>query len=142
MQILSILLIAVSTLHLTACEQGIKGQVLWLSGNQMPGPGTAKRPPHGIKRNIFVHKATGLTDVTQNDRFYSNIRTELVAKTTSDKDGFFKIDLPPGEYSIFVEEPGGYFANLFDEKGRINVVKVNPGKYTQHTITVDYEAAY
>ena len=123
-------------------RQGVKGEVLWLSGNQMPGPGRSVSPGLGIKREIYIHKVATLQNTQQNAGFFTAINTELVATTTSREDGSFKVKLPPGTYSVLVKEPGGLFANLFDDMGRINPVIVKSNEFTWLTVTVDYEAAF
>lgn len=125
-----------------AQKQGIKGQVFWLSGNQMPGPGRESAPHLGIQREIHIYKPTTLADAEQQDGFFNEIKTEFVVKALTKADGRFKIKLPPGEYSVFTREPKGLFANLYDKDNRINIVLVKPKKFTWHVITVDYEAAY
>lgn len=125
-----------------AQKQGIKGQVFWLSGNQMPGPGRESAPHLGIQREIHIYKPATPTDAEQQDGFFKEIKTEFVAKTLTKTDGRFKIKLPPGEYSVFTREPKGLFANLYDKDNRINIVVVKPKKFTWHVITVDYEAVY
>ena len=144
MKILAILLIStgLAAFRLDGIGQGIKGQVFWLSGNQMPGSGHEKRPGLGVKRDIFIYKVATRQDVTKEGDFFTDIRKDLVAQTTSSDDGDFKVKLPPGEYSVFVKEPKGYFANIMDGQGRINVVLVKPGQYTWTTITIDYDAFY
>jgi hypothetical protein len=125
-----------------AQKQGIKGQVFWLSGNQMPSPDKQRSPHLGIQREIYIYKPTTLQDVEQQDGFFSEIKTELIAKIVTRDDGRFKVKLPPGEYSVFTKEPKGLFANLYDKNSRINIVEVKPKKYTWMVIAVDYEAAY
>lgn len=143
MKILTLLLVLALAGGQQSCgQQGIAGEVLWLSGNQMPGPGKVNSPGLGVKREIYIHKVATLKDTEQRDGFFSEIRTELVTTVTSASNGSFKVDLPPGEYSVFVKEAKGFFANLFNDKGQINPVVVKPGEFTWLTITVDYEAAY
>lgn len=126
-----------------AQKQGIRGQVFWLSGNQMPGPrNPAQLPQQGIVREIQVYRVATPGDVLQENNYYREVRTGLVATAVSGPDGYFKIKLPPGEYSVFTVEPKGLFANMFDAGNRINPVVVKPGAFTWVTITVDYEAAY
>ncbi len=123
-------------------KEGIQGQVFWLSGNQMPGPGKSISPQHGVTREIIVYKAATLKDVEQSDQFFNNVKTELVTKAMSKVDGSFKIKLPPGKYSVFTQEPKGLFANIIDKDGCVSCVEVRPKKYAWMIITVDYEAAY
>ncbi|HEY4655781.1 MAG TPA: carboxypeptidase regulatory-like domain-containing protein [Cyclobacteriaceae bacterium] len=123
-------------------RQGIKGQVFWLSGNQMPGPDRTVAPDLGISREILIYELTTFSDAAQQDMFFSDIKTRQVASVVSRDDGRFKVKLPPGRYSVFVKEPKGLFANLFTGSGEINPVTVEPKKYAWMSITVDYEAAY
>ena len=125
-----------------AQKQGIKGQVFWLSGNQMPGPGKLSSPQQGIAREVFIYNAANQKDTPSQDGFFKEVNSVFVMKTTSSSDGSFKIKLPPGRYSVFVKEEKGLFANLFDSEGCINCVSVREKKYSWITITVDYEAAY
>lgn len=128
--------------HAVGQHQGIRGEVLWFSGNQMPGPGKEFDPKMGVKREIAIHKITTLSQTKQDGIFFSAINTELVATITTEENGSFRVKLPPGEYSLFVKEPGGYYANLFNDKGQINPVKVEPNRFSWITITIDYEAVY
>jgi hypothetical protein len=142
MKVFFILTLLGITLKTSAQNQGICGKVFWQSGNQMPAPGSNNASQQGVVREIFIYKITGPKDVEQNDIFYSNIKTEFVKKAFSDTEGSFKIKLPPGEYSVFVKEPQGFFANLFDKDNKINPVIVKPKQYSRVIINIDYEAAY
>jgi hypothetical protein len=126
----------------SAQKQGISGKVFWLSGNQMPSPGNYITPQQGAPREIYVYKVATLSEADQSGAFFVSVKTELVKKTFSDIEGSFKIKLPPGEYSVFVKEPQGLFANSFDKDNKINAVVVKPGKFSWVTINIDYEAAY
>ena len=129
--------------HPGICQkQGIRGQVLWFSGNQMPGPGRELAPELGIKREIHIYELTTMEDVRQEETFFSDIQTRLVTTFFSKDNGRFKVRLPPGRYSVFVKEPKGLFANLFMGNGEINPVTVEEKRFTWMTITIDYEAAY
>jgi len=126
-----------------AQREGIQGEVFWLSGNQMPGPGKVSSPQQGVVREIYIYEVTRLQDTEQAaDGFFSIVKTPLVTKTTSDPDGSFHVKLPPGEYSLFVKEAKGLFANLVNNDGKINSVLVKPKKYSYITIAIDYEAVF
>jgi hypothetical protein len=47
------------------------------------------------------------------------------------------VKLAPGTYSVFVQEPEGLFANLF-QQNRINPVVVKSRQYTWISITIEY----
>ncbi len=139
--LLTLLLFTVQ-LSVEAQKQGVKGQVFWLSGNQMPGPDKGRSPQQGIVREIVIYPEIKLEDTKQTDGFFTDIQIKPIARVISKPDGSFKIKLPPGNYSLFVKESKGLFANLFDGQGIINPITVKAKKYTWITLTVDYEAAY
>jgi hypothetical protein len=125
-----------------AQKQGIKGKVIWIEGDQMPGPGKTLGKGKGVSREVYVYKATTMQQAKQSAGFFSDLQTELVAKIVSKDDGSFCVNLPVGEYSVFTKEPEGLFANLFDDQARINVVKVDKKKFTEMTFKINYQAAY
>jgi hypothetical protein len=122
--------------------QGICGRITWVSGNQMPGPDKEIESPKGIKRVVYVYEATPSDKAVLENSLYKEIKTKLVATGKSNEAGYFKIKLKPGEYSVFVKEAEGWFANIFDDRGRIQTVTVNPSKFTKIDIEVNYLAAY
>jgi len=123
-------------------RQGIRGEIFWLGGNQMPGPGKIAAPKLGIQREVFIYKITSVEKENQTGPFFTDLKAEFVTKANSKEDGTFKVKLPPGEYSVFVKEPQGLFANLVDKNGKINPIIVQAKRFSWLTITVDYEAAY
>lgn len=125
-----------------AQKQGLKGQVFWVSGNQMPGPEAVLSPNQGATRDVLIYEITNVTDATQVGPFFRDIKTRLIATIQSKPDGTFKIKLPVGSYSVFTKERNGLYANLFDGKGYINPVLIKEGQWAWKTITIDYDAAY
>ena len=96
-----------------------------------------------IEREIYVYKATQLKDVERSGgSFYTSIHTPLIKKVKSKKDGSFRVLLPSGKYSLFIVEEEGFFANTFDGDNYINPVTVQPNKYTEIKIRVNYKAFY
>jgi len=124
-----------------AQRQGVRGEVFWTGDNKIPAPGRQlSDPEQGIVREILFYEPTQLKDVDQvSEGLFTNVKTKLIAATKSLADGSFMIKLPPGQYSVFVKESGGLFANLFDRTNTLNPVTVKPKHYTWLTITVDYE---
>jgi len=124
-------------------SQGISGQVLWYEGDLMPG--FDKEPAVGkpIQREIHIYGETKMEQAdVQDGGFYSNIKTELIQKISSDEDGKFIVALEPGTYSVFVKEPKGLFASRFDQSGIINPVTITTNQLVSMLIKVDYKAAY
>lgn len=131
-----------ATFSASAQRQGIKGEVLWIGGNQMPGPGKVATPKLGVQREIHIYSVTTVETEGHSGPFFTSLKADFVAQLQTKTDGSFKIKLPPGEYSVFVKEPQGLFANLFDGDGKINPVTVKSKQFAWVVITVDYEAAY
>lgn len=132
-----------ATLPVLAQNQGISGRVEWISGNQMPGPDRPASKAKGIKREIWIYQPTTTADATATDGvFFSDIKTALIEKVKSNCRGRFRVNLSPGEYSIFIKEKKGLFANQFDGQNRIHCVSVKPGEFTDITVLVNYEATY
>lgn len=135
----------------TACKssqgqkqsQGICGTVLFKSGNHMPGPGRPQPKGQPVVREVLIYELTK-TDQTETagDGFYSKIRTRLVKKVNSDKDGKFCVDLAPGTYSVFVQEDKGLYANLFDGQNHIFPVTVEKNRPSTITFEITYQAVY
>lgn len=124
-------------------RQGVQGEVLWFSGNLIPGPNReSSAPGSGVQRELFFYKVLTLEEVGHTGPFFPDLKGELVATVTSRPNGHFKVKLPPGSYSVFVKEKNGLFANLFDASGQINPVTVKEKQFAWLIVTVDYEAAY
>lgn len=144
-----LLLLALSIF--TACKtgqssqsfQGICGTVLFKSGNHMPGPGRPQPKGQPVVRDVLIYELTKIdqTEATE-DGFYSRIRTKLVKKVKSDKDGKFCVSLPPGSYSVFVQEEKGLYANLSDGQNNIFPVTVEKNRRSTITFDISYQAVF
>ena len=128
--------------------QGIKGQIFWVEGNQMPQAKSegstsvspaAKRP---VKRTIQIHQLTHINEASLGDYLFGNIETPLVASVETNNEGEFSVKLPPGKYSIFTVEENGYFASIFDLDSYIHPVKVEENEWSKIEITIDYKASF
>ena len=142
MRCIFLFLLLLSSFAALSQKQGLRGQVFWVSGNQMPGPEAILSPNQGATREICIYELTSIKDVTQVGPFFRDVKTKMVATIQSKPDGTFKVKLQPGAYSVFTKERNGLYANLFDEKNNINPVMVKDGQYAWRTITIDYDAAY
>ena len=110
--------------------QGIYGQVLERYGNWQPvyDPNDTLRGYRPIEREVYVYEYTKDQDF---DKVYiyceypaDKMPKPLVAKTKSDKNGFYQVQLTPGIYSVFFEENGNMYANGLDAYGGIMPVSV------------------
>ncbi|HRK53172.1 MAG TPA: carboxypeptidase regulatory-like domain-containing protein [Cyclobacteriaceae bacterium] len=142
-EFLILLIILLSACSSMQPRQGIKGQVLWASGNQMPGPGSKKSSNYGVQRELHVYELTTIKEVTMSsDGFFSGIKTKLVTIVTTQEDGTFTLHLPAGEYSIFVKEDNGLYANRFDQNNSINPIIIKEKEFAWLPITINYQATY
>ena len=125
-----------------AQQQGVKGQLYLVTGNQMPSPDRKHIPRKGVVREIYIYELTNVAEVDKEDGFYKKVYTKFVKSQFSKADGTFKIKLPPGKYSLFVKENKGLHANLFDSENNISPFTVERKTYTWMTVTIDYAATY
>ena len=125
-------------------QQGIEGYVYRVSGNQMPSPDRKLSPPKGIKTTLYIYQLTNISQVIRQGQsaFYSLIKTKLISKIETDANGYFKISIEPGRYSLFTKKDELFFANWFDKDNNIAPAEVHPGKMTKVEFTVDYDAVY
>jgi hypothetical protein len=128
-------------MHSQTPAQGIKGTVLWLEGNFMPGPGQ-DRKGQPVERALYIYQILKESDLKKKEPFYAIPDLEPVKIVTSDSEGRFSVALPPGSYSLLSKEKEGLYANSFDGEGHINPVHVKAGHYTEITIKIDYKAAF
>ena len=127
-----------------AVKQGVMGRLVWLEGNLMPSIEAGGNAPAGqpVQREVHIYEVTKISEAEQSENFYKNIQTKLVKVVMSEKNGFFRTALEPGQYSFFVKEPKGLFANIFDAYGHIMPVEVMEDEVTEVTININYMAAY
>lgn len=125
-------------------QQGIEGYVYRVSGNQMPSPDVKPAPPRGIRTYLYVYERTNINQVRRQGQsaFYYSLQTRLIAKIETDTNGYFKINLPPGNYSLFAKKDGLFYANWFDKDNNIAPVEVLPGKFSKVEFRIDYDAVY
>jgi hypothetical protein len=128
----------------TTGQQGIEGYIYFISGNQMPSPHKKRTPSKGIKTTLYIYQLTNINQVTRQEQsaFYSSVNTKLIAKTESDSSGYFKVQLPPGRYSLFTKKGALFYSNIFDKENNITPAEVLAGKLTRVAINIDYDATY
>lgn len=126
-------------------KEGIKGYVYLVKGNQMPSPGEPLPAKNPLSTTLYIYELTNVNQVTRSEPhapFYSAIQTKLIKQVESNKKGYFKVKLPPGQYSIFVKKGNLFYANLFDDKNNIAPIKVEKGKFAEVEVRADYDAVY
>jgi hypothetical protein len=106
--------------------EGIWGTVMKRVGNCIPivigegedRPSSCKYFP--VKREVLIYEYTFYGYAKPSSfslAFYEKVNTKLIARTTSDEEGFFELALKPGKYSVFVIEYGLLYASSGDGQG-------------------------
>ena len=108
----------------------------------MPSPGHALSIPQPVKCEIAIYYLTDVNEVKSNGTYFTGIKTVCVAKTSSNAKGYFEVALPAEQYSVFVVEKEGLYANSFNGKGNINVVEVLPDSLVRKDIYISNKAAF
>lgn len=108
----------------------VLGSITKVTGNQTPARGTAlstaRETPLMTKIYVFQGKikSAGDSSIT-----YSSLNQKEFVIVKSDNSGRFKIELPPGEYTIFAEtDPGKLYRNSFDGMGNFSTVTIKDGE--------------
>lgn len=149
-------IICIILVVLTGCEsfkqatsfEGISGQIRWVEGNLMPTPGDANYAQRAkgrpVEREVFIFELVNRKDaISAGGSFYKSVNSRLVNKVKTNKDGEFNAKVPPGTYSVLVlEEEAGFFANMMDGENNLNPITVEPDKFTDIQILINYKAYY
>lgn len=142
MKTLTNIIILALMFQCVSIKQGIEGKLIWVTGNQMPGPDRKPTPLQGVAREVYIYPLLSLSDVKMEGVFVSEINQQPIAKIQSDQNGNFAVNLPPGKYSILVKENDGLFVNTFDSQNHINPVEVKNRNVSRMEISINYMAAY
>jgi hypothetical protein len=128
----------------TAVTQGIRGKVEIWQGNFMPVTDPQKSQGKilpGAGRRVRVYQpvivATGMAPAR-----LDSVSSPLVAETICDSLGKFVLKLEPGQYSVFVEDSGGWYANGWNGEGVQGAVNVEADKVRDVTIKITNKATF
>lgn len=128
--------------------EGLAGTVIFTEGNCMPQPvddeemeSSCLRYP--VSRVVQIREYTHRSKTEhQGGGFHTNVQTKLIAKVQTDAAGFFEVDLPPGNYSLFIKEQGSLYANLWNSEGFIQAATVTEGDAVFVTLDITHSAYY
>jgi hypothetical protein len=131
----------ISTIEIT---QGVRGRVEIWEGDFMP-----MTDPHGARgkilpgagRRVRVYVSLRAADGNFSAKLDS-VTSSLIAETTCDSLGHFEIALPPGKYSIFAEEKGGWYFNGWSGDGVQGAVTVDAQKVSEILIKITNKATF
>lgn len=125
-------------------EPIFSGRIEKWVGNFTPRRGkfssTAQKLPLKTKLHIYKGKIKSngnpfLTPLANGPKVFSVV--------TSDEKGLFKVQLPPGEYTVLFEtEDGKLYLNSFDGDGNFSTIKMIDGQTTSETLIDTREAVF
>lgn len=123
--------------------QGICGTVVVKRGNQMPAVNRPRSNGKPVQREVLIYELTNQSQVQATaEGFYQTVATRLVKTAKSDADGKFCVSLPPGQYSVFVREEKGLYANLFDGHNNIFPVTVQADQSSTIKFEITHGAVF
>jgi hypothetical protein len=125
-------------------EQGVAGKVEVWEGNFMPmigGTPSGKKIP-AADRRVRVHEPFNSVEAGGAIAVRDTIPTPLVAETRTDSAGQYFIPLEVGTYSVFVEENGGWYSNIWDGQGFQGVVVIDSNKVAKMDIPITRKAVF
>ncbi|MEM6359178.1 MAG: carboxypeptidase regulatory-like domain-containing protein [Bacteroidota bacterium] len=131
-----------ATTQISSQPPGVKGKVLWVEGNQMPGPDRKINEGSPVVREIIFYDVLKTSDLKRQNALFQEPPFEPVAIVKTNEQGEFEVNLPAGRYSLFTRENNGLFANLFDGENNVNPVTVESGEVTEVTVVINYKAVY
>ncbi len=125
-------------------NQGVRGAVTRVTGNQMPsiGENRQRSKPQPVKTSVWVFsgripaKGTSLSITEAKQNF------KLVTQVKTDKKGKFFVKLPPGEYTIFAQYGNDLYLNSFLGDGSFKTVQVTEGKITETRLVNSENASF
>ena len=125
-------------------KTGIVGRVEIWEGNFMPPVDPERRNNQirpGAGRRVRVHEPVkvegGMAEAKR-----ATISTPLIAEVIADSAGRYAVAVPPGTYSVFVEEDSGWYFNGWNEAGIQGAVTVEKGKTSEAVIKIQTKATF
>lgn len=120
----------------------LEGTIVFEKGNQMPGGADHLNLKGEAQRNVYIYELTNLDSVEKVGRLYTTIKSKLVRKAKTKKNGTFKTKLAEGNYSIVTKEKNGYYVSEFDKYNNLHPILIKSGQTTFVSILINYEAVY
>lgn len=122
--------------------QGISGKITLRTGNCMPRTLTEQPTPDEspclntpVSRTMYIRE---LTKQRFPDKGAQRELAPLVKTVKSDSAGFYKTELAPGTYSIFVKEKGEEYCSTFDGSYNLCAATVQQNKITNYDMEINY----
>jgi hypothetical protein len=122
----------------------VTGQVLRVSGNQMPSPDLPEPVFPGFSTGIYFFEPVQVSAATRTGQegVYSSVNARLIKQARSDARGRFSVRLKPGRYSVLIGKDSLFYANIRDGKGFLNPMEISPDNRSGIVLRADWGAYY
>jgi hypothetical protein len=110
----------------------------------MPSPGVPRKGKiTAVRREVYIYEPTSMqaTVPSMGNRF-TKVKSRLIAKVKSRRNGFYQVKLPTGRYSVFVKDGSSLYANWFDGQGYILPITVVKDSVTKFQVDLTEGATY
>jgi hypothetical protein len=112
-------------------NQSVYGRVEVYSGNCMPGPDNTKTScsiKHDSRKIYFKQ----LTNSQNKDQ------ARIIKTAESDIQGYYRVELPEGGYSVFVQDGTAQYCNISDGAGNLCPLKISQGEAKELNLRIDH----
>ena len=125
-------------------ESTLKGTAEKLIGNFSLSRGDSRKVAETVPLKTRIHIYKGKVKSSGNPILFAlSNGPKVFSVVSSDETGHFQVQLPPGEYTLFIElEDGKLYRDSFDGKGYFSTVTLSDGQDTVETLTDLREATF
>lgn len=124
----------------------LRGKVKIFTGDCMPRTAEDTNPntcsSKGMPTTVFIRKIADEKNIDKSrypEALNEKSKPELVKIATSEADGTYQVELPEGDYSVFIEYEGREVCSLTSNKGYC-VVDVKKGQATEFNPEINLAA--
>jgi hypothetical protein len=124
-------------------ESTLSGKVEKWEGNFIPSRNAkgANSKVLPLKTKVYIFKGKVKSDGNPALDFSPKVH-KVYAVVNSDETGVFKVQLPPGEYTVFAEINGKLYRNSFDGEGNFSSVTILDGQSQVENIIDSRDAVF
>ncbi len=122
----------------------VTGKLQKPTGNQMPSPDLPNEIPAGMSGFVYFFEPTLVNMGVPSGEVGTFLMTNkiLIAKSLANKEGFFKVKLRPGNYTVMIGKNGQFYSNISNLEGFINPIVVEKKDNKPLVLSADWDAIY
>jgi hypothetical protein len=115
-------------------SQGIYGKTYLITGDCMPIYTEDSCRKEIVSRTIFIRE---LVPIEAIEKGYLKKESDLIKVAKSNIRGFYEVWLPPGNYSVFIEDEGKEYCRWVSGSGGACQITIGDGLY-ERDITINH----